>query len=232
MGRKPVRLTLQLPLLTLLTLSALYSYANKTSKDVQQALEPRKSFAVWSEQVVGRSLVWTDEEKETAGILYLVYGKFIGSSFLLHLHFPSVPADTLPFTAVWREKESAIAASNLTSILLRNASHEGTFTSPLFSSSRALSSTKLTLYRALAVRTPLNAIIKSASFFLARCVSEFSLTSSTRSYLELALDTPLQADVREHLQHSHDASKTLLHSINDLLGRLSPLTPCSSLHGF
>ncbi|BGP34373.1 hypothetical protein JCM10296v2_006192 [Rhodotorula toruloides] len=90
-------------------------YANKkVSEDGEQyqALEPRKSFKIWSETVVGKSRAWTDEEKETASVLCLVYGKFI---------------------AVWREKESALAASQLTNLLLQNASHE--------------------------VRTPLNAII-------------------------------------------------------------------------
>jgi light-regulated signal transduction histidine kinase (bacteriophytochrome) len=37
-------------------------------------LEPRKSFKVWSETVVGKSRAWTDEEKETASVLCLVYG--------------------------------------------------------------------------------------------------------------------------------------------------------------
>ncbi|TKA54005.1 hypothetical protein B0A53_03287 [Rhodotorula sp. CCFEE 5036] len=112
-------------------------------------LEPRKSFKVWSETVVGKSRAWTDEEKETASVLCLVYGKFI---------------------AVWREKESALAASQLTNLLLQNASHE--------------------------VRTPLNAII---------------------NYLELALDGPIQGEVRDNLVRSHAASKSLIHVINDLL---------------
>ncbi|GAA5836366.1 hypothetical protein JCM9279_000365 [Rhodotorula babjevae] len=86
-------------------------YTNKTINDYQP-LEPRKSFAQWTEVVKGKGRAWTDEEKETASVLCLVYGKFI---------------------AVWREKESALAASQLTNLLLANASHE--------------------------VRTPLNAII-------------------------------------------------------------------------
>lgn len=91
-------------------------YQNKTSVDDggSRSLEPRKSFKVWSETVVGRCRTWTDEQLETGGALALVYGKFI---------------------AVWREKESALAANQLNSILLQNASHE--------------------------VRTPLNAIIGS-----------------------------------------------------------------------
>jgi hypothetical protein len=38
-------------------------------------LEPRKSFAIWSETVAGRCRTWTDEQLETAGVLALVYGK-------------------------------------------------------------------------------------------------------------------------------------------------------------
>ncbi|GAA6008926.1 uncharacterized protein JCM10292_006565 [Rhodotorula paludigena] len=124
-------------------------YANKTQGEDFRPLEPRKSFKIWSETVVGKSRAWTDEEKETASVLCLVYGKFI---------------------AVWREKESALAASQLTNLLLANASHE--------------------------VRTPLNAII---------------------NYLELALDGPIQGEVRDNLVRSHAASKSLIHVINDLL---------------
>ncbi|GAA5911258.1 hypothetical protein JCM6882_004078 [Rhodosporidiobolus microsporus] len=123
-------------------------HENKTVGDYRP-LEPRRSFKVWSETVQGKSRAWTDEEKETANVLCLVYGKFI---------------------AVWREKESALAASQLTNLLLQNASHE--------------------------VRTPLNAII---------------------NYLELALDGPIQGEVRDNLVRSHAASKSLIHVINDLL---------------
>ncbi|GAA6061898.1 hypothetical protein JCM10212_004716 [Sporobolomyces blumeae] len=87
-------------------------YANKTEGADYRPLEPRQSFKIWTEKVTGKSRAWTDEEKETAGVLCLVYGKFI---------------------AVWREKENALARSQLTNLLLANASHE--------------------------VRTPLNAII-------------------------------------------------------------------------
>ncbi|BGP57501.1 hypothetical protein JCM8202v2_005145 [Rhodotorula sphaerocarpa] len=125
-------------------------HANKTvGADDYRPLEPRKSFKIWSETIVGKSRAWTDEEKETASVLCLVYGKFI---------------------AVWREKESALAASQLKNLLLANASHE--------------------------VRTPLNAII---------------------NYLELALDGPIQGEVRDNLVRSHAASKSLIHVINDLL---------------
>ncbi|GAA5932099.1 uncharacterized protein JCM15063_001119 [Sporobolomyces koalae] len=124
-------------------------YANKTQGSDYRPLEPRRSFKLWTEKVTGKSRAWTDEEKETAGVLCLVYGKFI---------------------AVWREKENALARSQLTNLLLANASHE--------------------------VRTPLNAII---------------------NYLELALDGPIQGEVRDNLERSHAASKSLIHVINDLL---------------
>ncbi|EIN12484.1 hypothetical protein PUNSTDRAFT_118301 [Punctularia strigosozonata HHB-11173 SS5] len=71
--------------------------------DVQSRLEPRTSFKVWSQVVAGRSRQWTDEQLETAGVLALVYGKFI---------------------EVWRQKESALQTTKLTNILLSNASHE------------------------------------------------------------------------------------------------------------
>ncbi|KAJ6557231.1 hypothetical protein DFH09DRAFT_1280009 [Mycena vulgaris] len=66
-------------------------------------LEPRKSFATWSETVAGRCRAWTDEQLETGGVLALVYGKFI---------------------EVWRQKENALQTTRLTNLLLSNASHE------------------------------------------------------------------------------------------------------------
>ncbi|KAM0747420.1 hypothetical protein T439DRAFT_329151 [Meredithblackwellia eburnea MCA 4105] len=88
-------------------------YANKDpTSATYQPLEPRTSFKTWSETVVGKCRPWSDEQLETAGVLCLVYGKFID---------------------VWRQKENALAANQLTNLLLANASHE--------------------------VRTPLNAII-------------------------------------------------------------------------
>ncbi|CAA7261458.1 unnamed protein product [Cyclocybe aegerita] len=66
-------------------------------------LEPRKSFKIWSEIVAGRCKAWNDEQLETAGVLALVYGKFID---------------------VWRQKENALQKTKLTNLLLSNASHE------------------------------------------------------------------------------------------------------------
>ncbi|KAF8319784.1 hypothetical protein DL93DRAFT_120462 [Clavulina sp. PMI_390] len=76
--------------------------ANKGA-DGQAALEPRASFKAWSEIISSRSRAWTDEQLETAGVLALVYGKFID---------------------VWRQKETAVKATQLTNLLLSNASHE------------------------------------------------------------------------------------------------------------
>jgi light-regulated signal transduction histidine kinase (bacteriophytochrome) len=50
-------------------------YANKTEGTGYRPLEPRRSFKIWTEQVTGKSRAWTDEEKETAGVLCLVYGQ-------------------------------------------------------------------------------------------------------------------------------------------------------------
>jgi light-regulated signal transduction histidine kinase (bacteriophytochrome) len=66
-------------------------------------LEPRKSFKVWKETVVGKCREWTEEQVETAAVLCLVYGKFI---------------------EVWRQKEAALQSSQLTRLLLANSAHE------------------------------------------------------------------------------------------------------------
>ncbi|WVQ80993.1 hypothetical protein IAT38_003100 [Cryptococcus sp. DSM 104549] len=81
-------------------------WAGKPYKDEQAgaaaSLEPRKSFATWSEIVTGHSKRWTDDQLESAGVLALIYGKFI---------------------QVWREKQNAMASNQLTAILLSNTSH-------------------------------------------------------------------------------------------------------------
>ncbi|PWW80730.1 hypothetical protein C7212DRAFT_160977 [Tuber magnatum] len=87
-------------------------YEKNAKEGTKEYLEPRKSFKTWSETVVGKSRDWTEEQVETAAVLCLIYGKFI---------------------EVWRQKEAALQTSQLTRLLLANASHE--------------------------VRTPLNAII-------------------------------------------------------------------------
>ena len=78
----------------------------KVKLDGVEGLIPRKSFKIWSETVVGKCRDWTDEQLETAAVLHLVYGKFI---------------------EVWRQKEEALQSTRMASLLLNNASHEGTF---------------------------------------------------------------------------------------------------------
>lgn len=75
----------------------------KENKEGEAALEPRKSFKVWSETVEGTCRAWKDEELETASVLCLVYGKFI---------------------SVWRQREQALHYNQLNRLLLFNASHE------------------------------------------------------------------------------------------------------------
>ncbi|KAG6009714.1 hypothetical protein E4U21_001462 [Claviceps maximensis] len=66
-------------------------------------LEPRKSFKLWTETVIGKCRDWNEEQIETAAVLCLVYGKFI---------------------EVWRQKEQALESSKLTRLLLANSAHE------------------------------------------------------------------------------------------------------------
>ncbi|KZW02251.1 hypothetical protein EXIGLDRAFT_760088 [Exidia glandulosa HHB12029] len=99
-------------------------------------LEPRKSFKTWSQTIGGKSRAWTDEQLETAAVLALVYGKFI---------------------EVWRQKETALQASQLTSLLLSNASHE--------------------------VRTPLHQIINYLELALNGPLDEETRENLTRSHI-------------------------------------------------
>ena len=66
-------------------------------------LEPRKSFKMWTEVIVGKSRDWSEQDIETAAALCLVYGKFI---------------------EVWRQKEAALQSSLLQKLLLANSAHE------------------------------------------------------------------------------------------------------------
>lgn len=66
-------------------------------------LEPRSSFAAWSELVAGKCKEWTEEQIESTAVLCLVYGKFI---------------------EVWRQKESILQKNKLTKLLLSNSAHE------------------------------------------------------------------------------------------------------------
>jgi light-regulated signal transduction histidine kinase (bacteriophytochrome) len=46
----------------------------KSAETEEMALEPRKSFAIWSETVQGQCRAWTVEQEEAAAVLSLVYG--------------------------------------------------------------------------------------------------------------------------------------------------------------
>lgn len=78
-------------------------YEKIIQEGTQDYLEPRKSFQVWHETVLGKCREWSEEQIETAAVLCLVYGKFI---------------------EVWRQKEAALQNSRLTRILLANSAHE------------------------------------------------------------------------------------------------------------
>ncbi|KHO01665.1 ATPase-like, ATP-binding domain protein [Metarhizium album ARSEF 1941] len=69
-------------------------------------LEPRKSFKIWHETVLGKCREWNEEQIETAAVLCLVY------------------AMTGKFIEVWRQKEAALESSKLTRLLLANSAHE------------------------------------------------------------------------------------------------------------
>lgn len=78
-------------------------YEKIIQEGTQDYLEPRKSFQVWHETVLGKCREWSEEQIETAAVLCLVYGKFI---------------------EVWRQKEAALQNSRLTRLLLANSAHE------------------------------------------------------------------------------------------------------------
>lgn len=66
-------------------------------------LEPRNSFAAWSEAVAGQCKEWTEEQIEITAVLCLVYGKFI---------------------EVRRQKEALLQKNNLTKRIISNAAHD------------------------------------------------------------------------------------------------------------
>lgn len=78
-------------------------YEKNIRKGTAAYLEPRASFKVWNENVVGKCREWAEEQVETASVLCLVYGKFI---------------------EIWRQKEAAIQNTKLTRLLLANSAHE------------------------------------------------------------------------------------------------------------
>lgn len=129
---------------------------------------------------------------------------------------PDISDTAGKFIAVWREKESALAASQLTNLLLQNASHEGASRHSFMSlpdaahipPARSLARSPHAAQRHHQVRrAPLS---RSGRLSVAD-------SALSRSYLELALDGPIPGEVRENLVRSHAASKSLIHVINDLL---------------
>ncbi|KAI1502102.1 hsp90-like protein [Biscogniauxia marginata] len=78
-------------------------YEKVIKEGTSNYLEPRSSFKVWHETVIGKCREWSEEQVETAAVLCLVYGKFI---------------------EVWRQKEAALQSSRLTRLLLANSAHE------------------------------------------------------------------------------------------------------------
>ncbi|KAL1875889.1 hypothetical protein Daus18300_003080 [Diaporthe australafricana] len=78
-------------------------YEKFIQEGTQNYLQPRKSFQVWHETILGKCREWSEEQIETAAVLCLVYGKFI---------------------EVWRQKEAALQNSRLTRLLLANSAHE------------------------------------------------------------------------------------------------------------
>ncbi|KAI8628418.1 hsp90-like protein [Xylariaceae sp. FL1651] len=78
-------------------------YEKVIKEGTSNFLEPRSSFKVWQETVIGKCREWSEEQVETAAVLCLIYGKFI---------------------EVWRQKEAALQSSRLTRLLLANSAHE------------------------------------------------------------------------------------------------------------
>ncbi|CAG8976457.1 hypothetical protein HYALB_00008047 [Hymenoscyphus albidus] len=66
-------------------------------------LEPRSSFQRWTQQVIGTSREWTEDQIESAAVLSTLYGRFI---------------------EVWRQKDSIFRRNRMTRLLIRNAGHE------------------------------------------------------------------------------------------------------------
>ncbi|CZR59465.1 related to phytochrome [Phialocephala subalpina] len=157
-------------------------------------LEPRSSFQRWSEQVVGTSREWTEDQVESAGVLATLYGRFIEvytwlPYILLEFKladqlrslgdhrssFPSFGTSLFQASTNYpalpgRQKEAIVQKNRMTRLLIQNAGHE--------------------------VRTPLSSII---------------------NYLEVALEDTLDEGARMHLQRSLQASKSLVFAVNDLL---------------
>ncbi|RDW88143.1 hypothetical protein BP6252_00175 [Coleophoma cylindrospora] len=76
---------------------------NKSYKAGSEYLEPRTSFKRWVEKISGMSKEWTEDQRESASVLGLLYGRFI---------------------EIWRQKETASQQSRLTQLLIKNSSQE------------------------------------------------------------------------------------------------------------
>lgn len=75
---------------------------------------------------MGRCRSWTDEQLETAGVLALIYGKVTSRNDTDFSDWSDI-ITVLKFIEVWRQKENAVKSTQLASLLLTNASHEGSF---------------------------------------------------------------------------------------------------------
>jgi light-regulated signal transduction histidine kinase (bacteriophytochrome) len=78
-------------------------YEKLTKKSTYRALEPRKSFKAWSETVTGKCREWSEEDRETAAIVCLVYGRFI---------------------KVWRQEQAGLQNSQPARLRVANAAQE------------------------------------------------------------------------------------------------------------
>jgi light-regulated signal transduction histidine kinase (bacteriophytochrome) len=61
-------------------------YEKVIKEGTSDYLEPRTSFQVWHETVIGKCREWSEEQVETAAVLCLVYGRFYVA--LIHLSTP------------------------------------------------------------------------------------------------------------------------------------------------
>ena len=115
------------------------------------------------------------------------------STSLIFLAFPYLLTGC-QFIEVWRQKETALQTNRLTNLLLSNASHQGQF--------------KPALPRLKSDHTP-----RSTHTFKPYYQVRGWLVQKQRndrpllSYLEMALNGPLDHETRDNLSKSHSASK-------------------------
>lgn len=128
-------------------------YEKVIQEGTQDYLEPRKSFQVWHETVLGKCREWSEEQIETAAVLCLVYGTTPLNS---RLYRGANGNSSGKFIEVWRQKEAALQNSRLTRLLLANSAHE--------------------------VRTPLNAIINYLEIALEGSLDQETRDNLARSH--------------------------------------------------